>query len=74
MAEHHNDLLKQIGSAFLIGDRVRHVTQEDGKPGVVTSVTIVPGALRYGVVFDPADGDVWCSAFELEPAEDETWD
>ena len=74
MTTNYNGLLAQIGAVFVIGDRVRHVTQEDAKPGVVTSVTIVPGSLRYGVVFDPADGELWCAAIELEPAEDGQWD
>lgn len=66
----HNLALRTIGARYVIGDRVRHVTQTEGKPGVVTAVTIVPGSLRYVVAFN-TDAERGCSECELESAEGE---
>ena len=66
-----NLALRTIGARFVIGDRVRHVAQDGGKPGVVTAVTIVPGSIRYTVAFSPTCAEQGCDAIELESAEDE---
>lgn len=50
--QEQNGLLKRLGAKFGLYDRVRHLTQDEGKPGVITGVSVRPGFLIYHVTWN----------------------
>lgn len=72
-AETLNDRLRAAGAGFGIFDRVRHVAQIEGKPGIVTGVQFREGAIVYLVTWGPTGGEAGHFAAELELVEGEVW-
>lgn len=64
--------LATLGAEFALRDRVRHVTQAEGKPGIVTGVTIREHFLIYLVRWS-ATCESGHYGFELEVAEENGW-
>lgn len=68
-ADSVNRKLRGLGLAFGLYDRVRHVTQEDGKPGIITGVSIRPGFAVYHVSWSKEGGETGHYEGELELAD-----
>lgn len=72
LAETVNERLRSAGAAFVLFDRVRHATQTEGKPGVVTGVNVRPFGFIYLVTWSPAN-EYGHYASELELADPDVW-
>lgn len=72
ITERINARLREIGAEFVLFDRVRHVTQSEGKPGIVTSIHVGPYDLVYAVTWGQMCGSTHYAA-ELELADPDVW-
>lgn len=70
-----NDRLRiNLGAAFGLFDRVRHVGQDEGRGGIVTGLTVRDGGrIVYAVAWGPGIPETDHYGPELEPADDEAW-
>jgi hypothetical protein len=68
-----NERLRSAGAEFALFDRVNHVAQSEGKPGIVTGLQFREGAIVYLVTWGPSPSESGHFAAELELVEGEVW-